>query len=140
MGESMAPTYGDREIAIASTDVRQVDRGDIVVIKRGEGTIIKRVAHVAGDSIDYYKVGGFWQCGLEMSFYEEVLNSRFERRQVQVPEGYVFVLGDNYLESQDSRQFGMVPVSSITAKLSDSRPRVPVPGEKARFLLAAKGD
>lgn len=34
----------------------------------------------------------------------------------KVPEGYVFVLGDNRPHSGDSRQFGLVPMDSIEGK------------------------
>jgi signal peptidase I len=130
MGKSMAPTYADRELVLASTEVGQISRGDIVVIDKQGSTIIKRVAYVEGDSINYYLVGNEWLCGLETTFDERVLDARFPRRQVPIPPGFVFVLGDNLRESLDSREFGFLPVKSITAKLPNARPRVPSPNEK----------
>lgn len=129
MGSSMAPTYADMELAIASTEVGSVVSGDVVVIKRDEGSIVKRVEYVAGNTIDYYRVAGEWIFGLEANFEKELLNNRFPRLQVRIPKGYVFVLGDNRPESLDSREFGLVPVSAITAKLLHSRPRVPMNNE-----------
>ena len=33
-----------------------------------------------------------------------------------IPEGHIWVMGDNRTKSQDSRYFGAIPVSSITGK------------------------
>jgi signal peptidase I len=35
---------------------------------------------------------------------------------VDVPEGHVFLLGDNRLESHDSRNYGTVPLDAIEGK------------------------
>src|SRR5262249_4957871 len=38
-------------------------------------------------------------------------------RQGRMPDGFIFVLGDNKLDSVDSRDFGLVPLSRVRAKL-----------------------
>jgi signal peptidase I len=136
-GNSMAPTYANRELVLASTDVGQVSRGDIVVITKDKKSIVKRVAYVEGDAIHYYYISGEWQCGLETTFDLKVLNEKFPHRQVRIPPGFVFVLGDNYVESQDSRVFGLVDVADISAKVPNARPRVPLPYEKLGPLTQA---
>ena len=41
----------------------------------------------------------------------------FEQLHVQVPQGYVFVMGDNRLESKDSRAIGCIDVRRIVGKV-----------------------
>jgi signal peptidase I len=36
--------------------------------------------------------------------------------QIQVPEGFVYVMGDNRTNSEDSRYFGLVPIENIIGK------------------------
>ena len=91
-------------------------RGDVIVF--GVSTtpampvdvdfLIKRVAGVAGDSIP------------------EWLGARRELSHLtHIPEGYCIVVGDNAGRSQDSRQLGLVPETSIQAVVSlPARPKV----------------
>jgi signal peptidase I len=38
-------------------------------------------------------------------------------KELKVPEGYVFVMGDNRAESGDSRRFGCIPINKIEGKV-----------------------
>lgn len=37
--------------------------------------------------------------------------------EISIPEGFVFVVGDDWLRSNDSIQFGPIPVDSIGGKV-----------------------
>jgi len=75
----------------------KIKRGDLVVAKHpcGVGNIIKRVTGVEGDRIP------------------------LEYRQVHrfVPEGQVWVEGDNSTGSKDSRHYGPVPLGLVQGKV-----------------------
>lgn len=123
VGTSMQPTYGDREVAIASTDVAVLRRGDVVVVDGPQGPIIKRIAYLPGDKIKYVFFGGEWMMGSEKALRMLKHPEKFPTKIETVPLGHVYVLGDNWLVSIDSRQFGVVPISNITAKLPNAKPK-----------------
>lgn len=43
---------------------------------------------------------------------------RYQSDYEVVPEGFVFVVGDNELYSRDSRDFGPIPIDAIVGKLA----------------------
>lgn len=83
---------------------------------------IKRIIGVEGDHIEI-KDGKVYLNGEELQ--EEYLDEGVETNMgtygvysdIVVPEGYVFVMGDNRSHSTDSRCFGCIPVSKITGKV-----------------------
>jgi signal peptidase I len=122
VGVSMEPTYADREIALATTEIGEIHRGDVVVIKGEAGDFVKRVAYIPGDKIEYHYFAGEWLFGNQRAFDRVKRQGRFPSKTVVVPDGYVFVLGDNWNASVDSRQLGMLPMDSIKAVLTSSKP------------------
>lgn len=117
-GESMSPTIQDGNLVLLAKYVfgDRPSRGDIVSFKditgESQDNLIKRVAAVGGDVLTFN--------GLSISVngsnsYENVyrINKQYN---MKVPEGTVYVIGDNQDESYDSRLFGPVPVNMIKGK------------------------
>jgi signal peptidase I len=121
--------------------------GEVIIFKHEGTTRIKRLVGLPGDTIEIKNqvlmVNGVSVRGspieklepeelnstLKMSYaYEERLGSRsyvtfWPRRssedvaKLQVPEGMVYVLGDNRTFSRDSRKMGFIPVSELRGRV-----------------------
>lgn len=121
--ESMVPTLevGDRVLANKFVyGFTKPGRGDVVVFRgvdAEEETLIKRVVGVPGDEI-LVEDGVLFVNGDPQK--EPYLNRAFPSRDsygpVAVPEGYVFLMGDNRGNSRDSRVFGPVPLENLEGK------------------------
>lgn len=124
VGTSMSPTYRNSDIAVTLPFDGNVERGDIVVIERPDGVIVKRIAMVPGDPVLKVRtLFGEWKDAFCMTQLRPLKKDRV--RIDRVPEGVVYVLGDNLPGSTDSRAFGPVAVSEITRKVYRPRPGGP---------------
>lgn len=80
---------------------------------------IKRVIglpgeHVQIDNGNVYVDGAL----LNEEYLQEGLKTTSEIfTDIKVPEGYLFVMGDNRTGSMDSRQFGCIPISKVESKV-----------------------
>ena len=119
--ESMVPTLevGDRVLANKFVyRFTEPERRDIVVFdsvdEDDDQTLIKRVVGVAGDEIQVQ--GGVLYVNGEAQD-EPYLNdadlSRGFYGPTVVPEGHIFVMGDNRANSADSRIFGPLPLENL---------------------------
>lgn len=97
---SMKPTLleGDRLVTLNN---RTYERGDIVVIRERGGYIVKRIAGVGGDELMVVD-GALFVNGDYASEPYIAEPMEYVLEPLRVPEGYVFVLGDNRNESDDS--------------------------------------
>lgn len=117
-GQSMTPTLldGDRVFVVPYRGNTTPDRGDVVVVNGVGGTndmLIKRVVAISGDKIMY----GDGLIVVNDTFtYKNTNRSGSETYETLVPDGHIFVMGDNESHSLDSRSFGPVPKSNITGK------------------------
>lgn len=82
----------------------------------GKVSYIKRVIGVAGDHVVITDEGDVYVNDEKLD--EEYLHEKNTPKSgvytdVVVPEGYVYVMGDNRKESKDSRFFGCIPIEHI---------------------------
>ena len=125
VGESMTPTYQSGEyVTTVPATPSNIERGDVVVIEMSDGPIVKRVAYLPGDKIPQMNIKGNWIDLIEVtSPPSRDFDGKSYRKRV-IPEGEVYVLGDNRTISLDSREFGPVSMSQISRKVIEPRDRV----------------
>ncbi len=103
-----------------------MERGDIIIFDSDLTTslgfkkmLVKRIIGIPGDTVEI-RGGSVYVNGMEadQSFTKDGYTSG-TMSQVTVPEGCVFVLGDNRQNSTDSRSsaVGFVPISKIRGKV-----------------------
>lgn len=121
--ESMEPTIyeGDRIIVNCLTyRFGEPERGDVIVARDPDDKkkdIIKRVIALGGETIEVTD-GVLYINGVVVD-EPYVINEDVVRGQPKttVPEGYVYVMGDNRPKSGDSRIFGPVAIDEIIGKV-----------------------
>ncbi|ULO09633.1 signal peptidase I [Paenibacillus sp. 19GGS1-52] len=135
-GPSMQPNFHTGERVIVNEvlyDIRSPKRGEVIVFHvPSEGRdFIKRVIGVAGDKIkvegDVVTVNGepvnetYIQGAIDAAHNNNALynNKNFPNEDFTdgtVPEGHIFVMGDNRSDSTDSRMIGYVPLGDIVGR------------------------
>ncbi|MBP9855012.1 MAG: signal peptidase I [Candidatus Omnitrophica bacterium] len=103
----------------------QPKRGDIIVFVYPEDPkrdFIKRLIAFGGETVEI-KEGDIYiddklimEPRIKNTFYYNAGPYGDEGKAIVVPEGYVFVLGDNSQSSHDSRYWGFVPVENIVGR------------------------
>lgn len=118
---------GDRVLVNKlADDISDIDRGDIIVFKRPENgneghpegeiqDLIKRVVGLPGDEVEARDGVVYVNDQRLDEPYVSSSPTQSLDRQV-VPEGNVFVMGDNRTNSHDSRYFGPVPEDNIVGR------------------------
>ncbi|MNW25904.1 Signal peptidase IB [compost metagenome] len=144
-GHSMDPTLHDQQKVLVSKIPNSfpgtIERGDIVIIdsrvheartirddimeqpimrwlsdEPTDSIYVKRVIAKAGDELELNQ-GQVYLNGTLMDepyIKEEMMNQGDQTWDV--PEGYVFVMGDNRNNSNDSRVLGFIPLSHVIGK------------------------
>ena len=107
----MEPSLNDGSYVIVQKNA-ELQRGDIVLIRTSNRTyIVKRIVGIGGDNV-LIRNDSLHVNHVKMDSLTNHLNAEYQF-EVNVPDGTVFVLGDNRLESTDSRDFGCIDAESI---------------------------
>ena len=117
-GPGMNDTLLSGSVVLCRRTVGQAPKkGDVILFQHGTGWQIKRVAALAGDQIAMSQKGKLWINGKALEGYTTGTgaDADLQRHPLTVPDGEVFVLGDAYGASVDSRSaaFGTVPVEDV---------------------------
>lgn len=128
-GRSMLPNLQDEERLVVNKIIyhlREPKRGEIVVFHATpEKDYIKRVIALPGETVevmdDTLYINGKKQQepylrDVEAAYHKERLHYTFNFGPVKVPEDHVFVMGDNRPNSEDSREFGPVPLDVVVGR------------------------
>ncbi|MDP3130998.1 MAG: signal peptidase I [Bacillota bacterium] len=113
-GPSMEPTFfeGDAVVVYHGPGLAYA-AGDIVIIERTDKLLIKRLIGLPGDHITVSSAGVY----LNGTLIEPYVADFHVPLDLEIPEGYCFVLGDNRTQSNDSRYFGLIPESALLGKV-----------------------
>lgn len=128
-GDSMYPNFHDKEYILTNIITLRFNRpklGDIVVFRappNQEKDYIKRIIGIPGDQITF-KDGEVYinQKRLNEEKYLKASMKTYggsfakDGETISIPNDSYFVMGDNRLESSDSREWGFVPIGLIIGK------------------------
>jgi len=123
-GDSMEPALKNGEIYLVSRGNKSIDRGDIIVfrVEQEESSYIKRVIALPGEKVAIFDNTVFINGRMLSEPYVQL--PYFDIQDVEeftVPQGHYYVLGDDRVESYDSRHFGPVPQENIIGILQMER-------------------
>lgn len=119
-GSSMLPTLQNGEFILVnrlSYRTGEMQRGDIIVFRSTNEVgkdLIKRIIGLPGDDV-FIQNGQVLVNGQPLSEPYTAAPPRYNG-EWRVPEGHVFVLGDNRNDSSDSHQWGFLPIANVYGK------------------------
>ncbi|HLD26842.1 MAG TPA: signal peptidase I [Patescibacteria group bacterium] len=128
-GASMEPTFENGDYILTSKIIykmRGPEQDDVVVFKspkNPEIDFIKRVIALHGQKVKIINSTVLVDGHILQEPYISAPTTLFEGGFIQngiettVPEGYLFVMGDNRPRSSDSRDFGFIPVKDVIGKV-----------------------
>ena len=118
-GESMLPTFKGKELLIVNKfvyELKDPEYNDIIVFHTSEQRdFIKRIIGLPNDEI-MIKDGKVFRNGkvVDEPYLAEPINGSMP--PTIVPEGKLFVLGDNRNHSRDSRQIGVIDMNEVVGR------------------------
>jgi signal peptidase I len=128
LGQSMAPTMRSGSLHLVDTRYYRhnpIRRGDVIIFRYQGETCAKRVYALPGDRLLVLHDVETGRDELVEAKEAPALRSLERNRllkgqrlkELVVPPGHCFVLGDNRLVSWDRREFGFLPVRAIMGRV-----------------------
>lgn len=116
-GDSMKPTLNDKSLVIETKIVKRITNGDIIVIKRNNIKIIKRVIGIPGDKV-VIKDNYVFVNDIKYDDFITTFAGILDKEIILGDDDYI-VLGDNRKESIDSRyeEIGIIKKDEIIGKI-----------------------
>jgi len=134
IGDHIFATMYSYGLPVPFTDLkvfpRPIDRGDVIIFPYPldpSVDYIKRVVGLPGETVEV-KGQDVYVDGRKLdepyAFFEREIVAEYRRQNrslpdfgpVSVPPGHLFVMGDNRLNSSDSRVWGFVPIGAVKGK------------------------
>lgn len=124
IGPSMEPNLYEDDIVIVNKLLyrfKDVNRNDVVIIKQDEKYMIKRIIGLPSEYIEYkdgylYVDGKVYKESFETSETKDFNLKDIDPEIDKIPEDMYLVLGDNRINSSDSRNFGLIDKEQIVGK------------------------
>src|SRR3990172_4993591 len=120
-GSSMEPNFHDGDYVIVNRmayRLGDMQRGDVIVFPyplHEEDDYIKRVIGLPGDHVAIYN-GVVYVNGEALAEPYIMEKPDADLAEIVVPDGYVYVMGDNRNASSDSRSWGPLKIEKIIGK------------------------
>lgn len=90
---------------------------DVVIYLHNNKIVVKRCVGLPGDQLEFSQNSGYIVEINQKTITLNPVQYNLMKEYTEIPEGYVFCLGDNQLDSIDSRDYGFVSVKNITGKV-----------------------
>lgn len=113
--------YKENPVAVYNNEPQDIfSKFTYYVLEINKTSYIKRVIGVAGDTIRI-EGGKVYRNDEELDETYLPDDMQTERQglvyDITVPEGYIYVMGDNRGDSRDSRSFGCIPIDKVESKV-----------------------
>lgn len=118
-GNAMFPAVKDGDLVIAFRIQQEYAKNDVVIYTAGSETHIGRIVAREADVVILDDSGKLLVNGTNQA--GEILYPTYAKEgctyPYAVPDGHVFVLGDYRTQTEDSRDFGAIPMENVQGKV-----------------------
>ena len=118
-GNDMFPAIKDGDLVIGFRLQKEYAKNDVVAYTVNGKTHIGRIAAKATDVVTLDDSGTLLVNGTAQS--GEIMYPTYAKEGItypyKVPEGQVFILGDYRTQTEDSRDFGSIPLENVQGKV-----------------------